>query len=552
MSENLPLLSKSATNIQRDEEKISINDDSYNPHALIQTSGDPNDHLTTLEVTIPPHAGKTRKQILLQYFLIILGPILCFPFCFDILQPGNIKVSRSVGIVLLCAYYWVFEPIPVPISSLIPLILFPLFGIAPASEIAAMYSNDLLFLLIGTFVIAIAIEKWNLHKRFALGMLILTRGNPILILGGFLFSSYFLSMWLLNTSTTAMILPMADAIASKLQGSEGDIRFTKIMFLSIPYAALIGGIATMVGTGSNLIFVQQLMLLYPKYGDFPFLRWSAFCLPVSLVFLLTCWILFSLLYLRNYKFSLDSDFFMGEYKKLGCVKYEEIVLIVQFLIMCALWSTRELPFGNRLGWGFLFEPKFVTDGTIALFMALMLFVIPSVSNPGEQMLEWDLVNKKMPWGVNLLIGAGFSFGKAFEKAKFGEFISKFIVRLRVFPPYVMLAIVCTFIAFVSEFITNVAVAAIALPVLGTMGPKLGQNPLFFMMPIAICTSYSFMSPFTLPNAIAFAYGKFKIFDMVPIGFVLNCLGILFVVGGTYLLGGPTLGIYLNVVPDWAK
>lgn len=343
-----------------------------------------------------------------------------------------------------------------------------------------------------------------------------------------------------------MILPMADAIAQRLVGTEGDKRFIKIIFMSIPYASLIGGIATLVGTGSNLIFVQQLQLLYPNYGSFPFLRWSLFCLPVSFLFLLTCWLLFSIVYLRGYKLSIETSFFYEEYQKLGCMKWEEIILIFQFLLMCLLWALRELPFGENLGWGFFFKPKYVTDGSIAILIAISLFAIPSFSRPGEQILDWELANKKIPWGLNLLIGAGFSFSVGFQRAGLGPFISKYIPYFRRFSPLTVLIMVLIMIAFVSEVITNVAVAAIALPILGRIGPQLGQNPLFFMMPIAICTSYSFMSPFTLPNAIAYSYKKYKFIDMIPIGFTLNCLGILFVVLGTYLIGGPTLGIVINV------
>lgn len=343
-----------------------------------------------------------------------------------------------------------------------------------------------------------------------------------------------------------MILPMAEAISQRLKGTEGDKTFIKIIFLSIPYASLIGGIATLVGTGSNLIFVQQLSILYPKYGSFPFIRWSLFCLPVSFIFLLTTWILFSIIYLRGYKLSIETSFFYEEYKKLGCIKFEEVLIIFQFLVMALLWILRELPFGENIGWGFWFKPKFVTDGTIAIIIAITLFALPSLSRPGEQILDWELASKKIPWGLNLLIGAGFSFSVGFQRAGLGPYISQYIPYFRRFSPLTVLVMVLIMIAFVSEVITNVAVAAIALPILGRIGPQLGQNPLFFMMPIAICTSYSFMSPFTLPNAVAYAYGKYKFFDMLPIGFILNCLGIFFVILGTYTIGGPTLGIIVNV------
>lgn len=148
---------------------------------------------------------KTKKQIFFQYFTLFLGPILGLPFLFPILGQGTTDLCRSIFVVFLCAFYWVFEPIPNAVTSLLPLVLYPLFGLVSASEVAAIYSNDLIFLLIGTFIVTVAIEKWNLHRRIALGMLIITRGNPILILGGFLFTSYFLSMWLLNTSSKNII-----------------------------------------------------------------------------------------------------------------------------------------------------------------------------------------------------------------------------------------------------------------------------------------------------------------------------------------------------------
>lgn len=536
----------------------SVNNDNNTPQNNPDNSSEIGISLLEAQSEITPAVINTtsRRKFILQQVLrvtsIVLPLIISFPFLFfDIVSPGNIEISRCIGVTILTSCWWITETVPLGIGALLPFVLFPVFGIIEADKISAAYFNESIFLFMGTFLVAIAIEEWNLHKRIAIGILILTR-TPFLVLGGFIFCAYFLSMFLSNTSTTAMLVPMSQAIVTNID-AVGKDRFSKALFMAIPYSSTIGGIATLVGTPTNIIFIGVLKQLYPTYGSMNFFSWLLFCLPLSFLFIVSLWLFLSILFLRGFRFDQKNDYFTSEFRKLGCLKYEEIVVFILFLVMCLLWMTRDMPFGDGVGWGLLFKKKFVGDGTVSCFVALCLFLIPSYVKKGKSLLDWETVNRKMPWNIILLLASGFALGKAFEAANMNLFFETWIAWMKNLPPYLLLLLVCTIISIATEFMSNIAIANISMPILGVLAPKVGQNPLFFMIGGTLVSSFAFMGVLGTPgNSIAFGYGYFRLVDLCVVGFFLNFLGIALVMLFTWLLGGPVFGIEIGVVPIWAN
>lgn len=503
-----------------------------------------------VENTLPQ--GPSKMKIFLKFLAFFAGPVLAFPFMFDILYPGHIKISRCAAVTIMTSIWWIFEPIPIGIGALSPVIFFPLFGVASAGDISSAYFNDNNFLFLSSYIVAIGIEKWNLHRRIALIVLYFTRGIPSLILGGFMFIAFFFSMWLNNTSCAALLLPMAKAVLMDLENTENDPNFSKAIMLAIPYSASIGGISTLTGTGTNLAFSFQIHELFPKHGDFSFLRWMIFATPLAFIFLVICWIYFNILFIRKWRLKTQPTYFKDELMKMGKLSFEEVVMIIFFSLLCLLWIFRELPFGHKIGWGALFIDKYVTDGTASLIICFILFIFPSKNQPGESILNWKDVKKKAPWNILLLLGAGFALARGFERAQFSQFVASTILRIGKLPLVVLLILISILLSIATEFMSNVAIASISLPILGRLAPQLSQNPLFFMIPATIACSFAFMSPIgTPPNALAFGFGYLKFSDMIKSGFILNFIGVFLMIGWIYLTGYPLLGIEIGKVPAWA-
>ncbi len=350
------------------------------------------------------HLFSSRKRTVLYLLKLLSGPLLSIPFYFDILRPGHPEVSHCAAVTLWMACWWFLEPIPVAITSLLPVILFPVLGLAPATQISASYFSDLTFLFLGSYLVAIALEKWNCHRRFALFFLVKIFGvnRPKLVLLGFMCIAWFCSMWLSNTCTAAMLLPMASAILANLdENNAADHKYSKAVTIGIAYSCSIGGFSTLTGTGTNLVFVNTLSTLFPKYGQFSFVRWMLYSAPLSGLLNLVTYGLFLLVFVpRNYQFSTKKiedeeqregaeqavmsaeESFQVEYDKLGPVKMEEIVLTVAFCTMCLLWITRQMPISahEEIGWSNLLflgrseKQKYVTDATVCNLLSLFLIV----------------------------------------------------------------------------------------------------------------------------------------------------------------------------------
>jgi len=472
------------------------------------------------------------------------------------LDPSNYQVTIMIAVAMLMAILWITEAIPLAATSLIPLILLPLFGILKSSEIAESYINSIIFLFVGGFMIAIAMERWGLHKRIALRIITLIGGSPNSIVLGFMIASCFLSMWVSNTATTLMMLPIALAIISRMEnqfGKEQTYKFTLALLLGVAYSCTIGGMGTLVGTPPNLVFVETLKILFPNAPEISFSKWMLMAFPITVIMLLiTSFILTKILFRMDKSLIVDRNFIKEEYNKLGRFSFEEAAVGIVFTITALLWIFRsDINIGvlKIPGWSNIFEhPDYINDGTVAITMAFILFLIPSRKQ------ETTILNKevfvKIPWSVVLLFGGGFALAKGFTSSGLSVYIGNQLSGLSSLPHFVMILIIATSISFLTELTSNTATTQMILPVLASVSIAIGLHPMLLMLTATLSASMAFMLPVaTPPNTIIFASGRIKIYEMAKTGILLNILGIIVVSVIVYFLG---IFIFdLGAMPAWA-
>ncbi len=471
------------------------------------------------------------------------------------LDPGRPEITRMAAVAVLMAGWWITEAIPIPATSLLPVALFPLFGILDGKITAALYFNDTIFLFIGGFIFALAMQKWNLHRRIALRIILILGSGPMRLMLGFMLATWFLSMWISNTATTMMMVPMALAIVLQLReqfGSEAVGSYAVGLLLGVAYSASIGGIATIIGTPPNLSFRRILTILFPEAPEISFADWFMFALPLSVVFLLLCWGLLGRMFARNTGIDEhNTDMFRREYEKLGPVGFEERAVMVLFGLLVFLWMFRRdlffIPGWSRL----LPDPSLAYDGTAAIIVAIILFLIPARSRPGGRLMDWETA-VQLKWGIVLLFGGGFALAGGFAESGLSAWLGGRLSAFADYPPIVLVLVTCTAITFLTELTSNAATTEMALPVLGSLAVAIEVNPLLLMVPATLSASCAFMLPVaTPPNAIAFGSGELPMREMVRTGIILNLLGIVLITAAIYLLGIAALGIDLSVMPDWA-
>eukprot|EP01086_Lenisia_limosa_P015871 TRINITY_DN5370_c0_g1_i1.p1 TRINITY_DN5370_c0_g1~~TRINITY_DN5370_c0_g1_i1.p1 ORF type:complete len:495 (-),score=125.53 TRINITY_DN5370_c0_g1_i1:19-1503(-) len=488
------------------------------------------------------------------------------------------------------AVWWLLEAAPMPVTSLVPLFAFPVLGIMTSAQIAVKYFNKTSFLFMGTFMLAAAVEKWNLHDRLALKVLISVGNSPIKLLLAFMALASFLSMWLSNTATTALLGPVALQILNNFDHSNREAydKLCKGLLLAMGYSASVGGSATLTGTGPNLIFTGQMEDLFPNADPIGFAQWMAFAVPIQVVFLFIMWAFFSFRFMRYYKGAVEKTQLEKRYREKGALRYEEIVILVVFATVILAWIFRDLPFG---GWAELFQgyrgrygddeestawKTYVHDMTVVIFGSMVLFLWPtsmtyrkqrardalctgssyniSMGHPDLTILDWKTVEQKMAWGILFLFGGGFALSAGFTASGFSGWIGERLADLvSDLPNYVLLYVVCFFTTILTELASNTATAAILLPVLASTAQSLRINPLFMMVPSTICCSLAFCSPIATPvNALIYGFGYLKISDMTKAGVFMNPIGISLVIGTTFLLGAAIYDIDLEEFPAWAE
>jgi len=485
---------------------------------------------------------------------IILFLLIIF---FTDLDPSNPQLTIMAAIAVLMAVWWITEAIPLSVTSLIPLILFPLFGILSGDEIAESYINSVIFLFLGGFMIAIAIEEWDLHKRIALKIITYFGGNPTSVIIGFMISCALLSMWISNTATAIMMLPIGLAIIKKLESEYGEQRihnFSVTILLGMAYACSLGGIATLVGTPPNLVFLKTLNIIYPEAPQIGFGQWMLLGLPISILMLT-----FTIIILTKFYFKIDKEirikkeFVKEEYKKLGVLTFEQKTVSIVFLITALLWIFRaDLNLGFILlpGWNRLLPyPEFVNDGTVAITMAVILFFIPAKSK--ETTLLDQTVFKKIPWGIILLFGGGFALANGFTSTGLTLYVGEKLSNLSSLSPVLIVIITAAIISFLTELTSNTAATQMTLPIVASVAVSIGMNPLLLMLTATFSASMAFMLPVaTPPNTIVFASDRIRISEMARAGFALNIAGVIIISLIIYFVGDQLFD--LKVFPDWAR
>lgn len=460
-------------------------------------------------------------------FFIILGPALFLLLKF-IGRPADMS-SEAFGIVactVWIALWWLTEAVPIAITSLLPILLFSSLGIMSVTSVTDYYSNPIIFLFIGGFIIALAMEKWNLHRRIALTIIQFTGTNQQQILLGFIIATGFLSMWISNTATTMMMLPIALSIIDQLsrlftkEESKTSLHFGKALLISIPYASSIGGIATLVGTPTNLIFVENVQQFYGV--EVPFDNWFFFALPLSVLLGAFLWWNMGSLAFKLTRTEVDGSkaVISNELRKLGPMKYEEKWILSIFSLVAFAWITRQ----------FFIQPFFpeVNDTTIAVAGALILFVIPSHQLPSEMIMDWHTA-RKLPWAVILLFGGAFALAGSFMESGLTAWIGNKLTLLNGVPPWILILIVVAVVNYLTELTQNMATCTLMLPILAALSQAVSIHPYALMIPMTIASSCAFMLPVaTAPNAIVFGSGKLEIKDMVRAGFLLNIFSIILI------------------------
>nr|XP_020738499.1 solute carrier family 13 member 5 [Odocoileus virginianus texanus] len=484
-----------------------------------------------------------------SFVILFLTPILLLPLI--ILMPA--KFVRCAYIIIIMAVYWCTEVIPLAITALLPALLFPLFRILDSKQVSIQYMKDTNMLFLGGLIVAVAVEHWNLHKRIALRTLLWVGTKPAQLMLGFMGATAFLSMWISNTATTAMMVPIVEAVLQQMEatsaateaslgtlelaekGKAGELpgnqatlegpsarqqvvsrkNVCKALTLCICYSASIGGTATLTGTGPNVVLLGQMQDL----------SWGC-----SLE--------------KKSEEKSAHEVLRAEYRKLGPLSFAEINVLLCFFLLVGLWFTRDpgfMPGWVSIAWA-EGKTKYASDATVAIFVAILLFIMPSqkpkfnfCSQTEEErktpfypppLLNWKVAQEKVPWGIVLLLGGGFAVAKGCEASGLSEWMGKQMEPLHTVSPTAITLIMSSLIAVLTECTSNVATTTLFLPIFASMSRSIGLNPLYIMIPCTLSSSFAFMLPVaTPPNAIVFSYGHLKVSDMMKTGLIMNVIGI---------------------------
>jgi sodium-dependent dicarboxylate transporter 2/3/5 len=446
------------------------------------------------------------------------------------------KAARVIAVAALMITWWITEAFPMPAVALVPIVLFPLLNIATTNATAAPYGNEVIFLFMGGFMIGLAIEKWNLHKRIALSIVKVTgtSGNRIVL--GFVMATGLISMWLSNTATTMMMFPIAVSVIKVIgEGrSEKDMRnFSLCLMLAIAYSSNFGGVATIIGTPPNVAYVSY---MNKRFGqEISFFDWMIVCLPIALLLMLSLYLVTVKVLFRNQIASSaeTKQLINNELQQLGPMRIPEKRVLVIFLCTALLWITRDLI--NQLG------IVKIDDNMIAIFGALLLFILPAGEAKGK-LLEWS-DTKNMSWGILLLFGGGITLANAMEKAGLMDMLGKWISGFSGTDTLMLLVVVVTVSIFISEVMSNIAQVIVFAPVVTGIAVAAGINPYVLGVGMTLAASCASMMPMgTPPNAIVFASGHIRMKDMMKAGLVMNIIAIIVIGLFCYLLLPKMIGV----------
>uniref|UniRef100_F7E3A2 Solute carrier family 13 member 1 n=1 Tax=Ornithorhynchus anatinus TaxID=9258 RepID=F7E3A2_ORNAN len=537
-----------------------------------------------------------------RFILILLTPLLFLPLPLIL----KTKEAECAYTLFVMAIFWLTEAVPLSVTALLPALMFPLFGIMSSQKVSSSYFKDFHILLTGVICLATSIEKWNLHKRIALKMVMMVGVNPVWLSLGFMVSTAFLSMWLSNTSTTAMVMPIVEAVLQQIMRVEAEVdtnqmsyfngstnlgleleesanesgtndckeksmqvtcsdaqqtaskneqekdpepgkkyrtqrdhQMCKLMCLCITYSSTIGGLTTITGTSTNLIFAEHFNGRYPDCQCINFGSWFLLSFPAAILILILSWIWLQWLFMdfnfkemfhcgktKNIREKSASEVIKEEYRKLGPIRYQEIVTLVLFFAMALLWFTRDP--GFIPGWSLLFKEYkgYATDSTVALIVGILFFLIPAkrltkTTATGEivafdysPLITWKEFQTFMPWDIVILVGGGFALADGFEESGLSKWIGDKLTPLGSLPTWLIILISCLLVTSVTEVASNPATITILMPILAPLAEAIHVNPLYILIPSTLCTSFAFLLPVSNPpNAIVYSYGHVKVNDM---------------------------------------
>ncbi|GAB4148305.1 MAG: SLC13 family permease [Bacteroidia bacterium] len=481
-----------------------------------------------------------------KHLKILSGPVSAL-LLFFIAYNNDVTTEASLmaGIALWMAVWWMAEVVHMAITSLLPMVLLPVLGIAKAKDVSLQYMDSIIFLFIGGFIIAFAIEKWNLHKRIALMMLSGVGVKPANILLGIMLATWFISMWISNTATVMMMISAVYAIIKNSEEHFSDQeqfrKFSSSLLIGLAYSATIGGMATLVGTPTNMIFYRTYQEHFKESDLMNFAEWMKIGFPVSLLMLFFCWWILKTFMIGNMRHSgVEKSFFKNQLKELGKMSADEKIVLSVFSLVAVLWMTRSpIDFGSVQfhGWSKWFGAKseYINDSVVAIFGALILFLIPSSTKKEENIMSWKDA-ESFPFDIILLFGGGFALALGIEQSGLSTVLAAQLEGLAGMPIIIMIAGLCLLITVISEFASNVASIQLALPVLMALAGPMHIHPLTLMIPATLAASLGFMLPVaTAPNTIVYGSRKIKASEMYKAGFWVNLAGITLITLLSYLL-----------------
>src|SRR5699024_3486580 len=482
--------------------------------------------------------GNKRVYGPAQLIGLIAGPLL-FLITLLFFKPADLS-AQGVAITaatILIAIWWMTEAVPIPVTSLLPLVLFPVTEGLEMGDTASAYGDENIFLFMGGFMIALAMEKWDLHRRIALTIISVIGTNMNMIILGFMVATGFLSMWISNTATAMMMVPIglaiiyqvADALKDEpgIDTSEGNFTFGKSLMLAIAYSASVGGIATIIGTPPNTILKGTIETMYGI--DLSFAGWMAFGVPLAWVFIFIIWF-----YLTRIQFPQKVKELPGgreivtrEREKIGKASPEEKIVFVVFVLAALAWITRSFLIVKVL--------PGVSDGVIAIFFAIVLFIIPSIRFKDDRLLDWNTA-VKLPWGILLLFGGGLAIAAGFVDSGLSEWIGEQLVGLKGLNLLLVIFIVALLVIFLTEITSNTATASMMYPIMASLAVALCFHAYALRIAAGVAASCAFMLPVATPrNAVVFGSGYLRIPDMATAGFALNIIGTILVPLAIYFL-----------------
>lgn len=482
-----------------------------------------------------------------QYGGLVLGCVV-FIAMLMLPAPEGLSISgwRTAAVALLMAIWWITEALPIPVTALLPIVLLPVLDITTIGEATAPYANPLIFLFMGGFIIAVAMEKWDLHRRIALNIVSAVGVKPSSIIMGFILASAFLSMWVSNTATALMMLPIALSVLKLVDDQKKNaekLNFEIVLVLSIAYGCNVGGMGTIIGTPPNALLAG---FMSENYGvEIGFAQWMMIGVPLMLVSLpILYFLLVKVIYPINLKeLPGGKKLIDTQLSTLGNIGSAEKKVAFVFIGAALLWITRPLLTNYLPG---------LSDAGIAIAAAVALFLIPVDLGKGQFVLSWSDA-EELPWGVLILFGGGLSLASAISSTGLAEWIGQGVGVVGNWPIVLLVGVVVLMIIFLTEITSNTATTAAFLPILASVAIGLGENPMLLAVPAALGASCAFMLPVaTPPNAIVYGSGKITIPEMSKAGVWLNLVFMVLLTVGAFTLMNFAFGIEVGVLPEWAN